>query len=589
MQENRQPSAELFNLAEAFCLDEMTANQAARLQEIVLHNPDAGTTFVEFLHMHALAEQFEAANVLGADNLITHAKPAEQHLDERRIGSSSDTRLPAQDAYQGSQSSLGLFAGLINVGRNSPVFATLCVATLIYGAFGFLVWQMSRFNATPGHQQAAFDAAAQSPVATLVSGAGCRWKGEGRPLTSGSPLLPGALRLASGVAEILLADGATVVLEGPANFNLETRNRGYLHRGKLVAIVPPRAIGFTVETDTATVVDLGTEFGIEVSKAGTTDVQVLQGSVDVNYRSVADGSKSPRRSVRMTAGSAKRFGAQSADPNVVNVTEIAPWLDKTPEAVKRVGKQQKLPPETKYATAVLADKPIGYWRFSDKGDPKAVDASGHGNHGEYIGFVSKNNPGICPNTSDQCIRFLGKAAAGYVQIRDFELPASFTVELWAKSETPQWNTAGWLLSGRGAHGLMIHPEPDERTWRFILMGDSEKDYHTVAIHTPAAISDRFHHYLGTYDVATDRACMYFDGVLVGAADQVFGDSRRQSPVNLSLYLGKDAPPNSGRDGEGWIDEAAFYDRVLSADSVLNHYRAAMNVPKAVKEESDSKK
>ncbi|NNC08530.1 hypothetical protein HJC10_37545 [Corallococcus exiguus] len=38
----------------------------------------------------------------------------------------------------------------------------------------------------------------------------------------------------------------------------------------------------------------------------------------------------------------------------------------------------------RYAAAVLADGPIGYWRLGEApGAMTAVDASGHGNHGEY--------------------------------------------------------------------------------------------------------------------------------------------------------------------------------------------------------------
>ena len=115
----------------------------------------------------------------------------------------------------------------------------------------------------------------QSPagdhVATLQSTAGATWWGTELPTTSGSRLVPGTLRLHSGVVEIEFDDGANVVLQGPATLEIQSRDGGFLHCGKLLARVPPSAVGVTIKTPTALVVDLGTEFGIVAGTSGTTD------------------------------------------------------------------------------------------------------------------------------------------------------------------------------------------------------------------------------------------------------------------------------------------------------------------------------
>ena len=59
-----------------------------------------------------------------------------------------------------------------------------------------------------------------------------------------------------------------------------TRTRAVL--GTLKAHVGKGAEGFTVETPRTTVVDLGTDFGIDVSRHGSTDVVVFNGMVDLH-------------------------------------------------------------------------------------------------------------------------------------------------------------------------------------------------------------------------------------------------------------------------------------------------------------------
>src|SRR5208337_2732796 len=59
--------------------------------------------------------------------------------------------------------------------------------------------------------------------------------------------------------------------------------------------------GFTVDTPTAVLKDLGTEFGVNVKDAQTADVQVFNGMVDVQHR----GSG---KTERLLTGKNRRFG-----------------------------------------------------------------------------------------------------------------------------------------------------------------------------------------------------------------------------------------------------------------------------------------
>jgi ferric-dicitrate binding protein FerR (iron transport regulator) len=111
----------------------------------------------------------------------------------------------------------------------------------------------------------------------------------------GDWLAAGTVRLDSGLVEVTFDSGASVVLEGPAEFRLESSKRGFLASGKLVAQVPGPAAGFIVNTPTANVVDLGTSFALDVSQSKGTEVHVLEGVVEVSSN---DSQAATKRTLR---------------------------------------------------------------------------------------------------------------------------------------------------------------------------------------------------------------------------------------------------------------------------------------------------
>jgi hypothetical protein len=119
------------------------------------------------------------------------------------------------------------------------------------------------------------------------------------------------VRLESGLMEITYNSGAKVILQGPVTYRVESAAGGFLSLGKLTARLEKGEGGrgkaerdgtqksgignqkspsplstihyplFTIKTPTATVTDLGTEFGVEVAKSGETTSHVFRGSVRV--------------------------------------------------------------------------------------------------------------------------------------------------------------------------------------------------------------------------------------------------------------------------------------------------------------------
>ena len=115
------------------------------------------------------------------------------------------------------------------------------------------------------------------PVAVLSDSYQARWAA---PLTS-HQLDAGPVTLEHGFAQLTFKNGARVILEGPAEVVLEKTDRMYLRKGKLTAMVEGKARGFTVRTDGATLVDLGTEFGVRAHDKGGGQAVVFDGKVQV--------------------------------------------------------------------------------------------------------------------------------------------------------------------------------------------------------------------------------------------------------------------------------------------------------------------
>jgi hypothetical protein len=119
-------------------------------------------------------------------------------------------------------------------------------------------------------------------LAVLTRSVRAEWA-EGSPAPGvGTGVAAGPLKLIAGLVQFEFYSGATLVIEGPADFEVRGADRLYCRSGKLRATVPPQARGFTVLSDAADLVDLGTEFGLEVTPDGATEAHVFTGKVEVH-------------------------------------------------------------------------------------------------------------------------------------------------------------------------------------------------------------------------------------------------------------------------------------------------------------------
>ncbi len=168
----------------------------------------------------------------------------------------------------------------------------------------------------PQHDSTTADVAdATEGFGRVVDAVGARYRDDEGPAV-GQRIGAGRWRLAAGLVELALDNGVRAVIAGPADLELVGPMRGFLHSGRVVCRVPPQAIGFTLETTEAEVIDLGTEFGVHSHNTVGTEVQVYAGEVVAEFKSPRPASP---RSQRLQGGEAVRI-AKGADtvPQALN-------------------------------------------------------------------------------------------------------------------------------------------------------------------------------------------------------------------------------------------------------------------------------
>jgi hypothetical protein len=291
MNGNREPLSDevlatVDRLASALIDGTCSTDEQAALESLLLTSPEARNRFRTLLHTESiLAWKF--------------ATPGHQ---------SPDAVDPGCNAVQ-------VLSGA-NHRRRVKISRQLLIATAAIAATVAVL--VIRPAATPSQPEIA-----TTPIAArLVDATDARW-GDGRILLLGAAVPQGPLRLLSGAAQIAFESGALVTLNAPAEIEVLGSSRLFLRSGRIVPFVPPAALGFTVVSPTGEVIDLGTEFSVNVDASGRTEVYVLDGQVDV-----AQGHADRGAPLRMSQG----FGSRLAADAALEVTDTPLVVDHFDEA-----------------------------------------------------------------------------------------------------------------------------------------------------------------------------------------------------------------------------------------------------------------
>jgi len=115
------------------------------------------------------------------------------------------------------------------------------------------------------------------------------------------------IQFEDGQIRLHFVSGAIVELKGPADLEFVSSLLARLHRGHATTSVSEEAIGFTIATRHADIVDLGTRFGVSVDESGEAAVVVFEGSVDLDYRRAIDETRGPFLRQNLVVGEAVRI------------------------------------------------------------------------------------------------------------------------------------------------------------------------------------------------------------------------------------------------------------------------------------------
>jgi len=241
--------------------------------------------------------------------------------------------------------------------------------------------------------------AAPAIVGRITDMVDCRWSNSKTEAIRREVALGQGFSLSTGLLEITYDTGAKVILQGPCAYRINSACGGFLALGRLTARVEKKAAIkegsgnihhsssikrhspnplFAVQTPTATVTDLGTEFGVEVSAEGRTDARVFEGAIRV----ATEAGKGDRRQDRICRqGEAVRVVPGKSAIRVIGEKEAsgAGYSRAMPARASAVECRS-------YAQMVLSLRPVIYYRMErpvGRVDPRlALDSAPGAHHGQ---------------------------------------------------------------------------------------------------------------------------------------------------------------------------------------------------------------
>lgn len=168
-------------------------------------------------------------------------------------------------------------------------------AIALFSMMGVLGWQMNR-------PTSASELTSTEPSATgfaiLAEHSDAVWSNQ--PHLDRGDLMPqGNIQMESGIAQLELFSGVTFIIEGAAEFEIHSPMEMTVAKGKIRALVPTAAQGFRISTASGDVVDLGTEFALDVTYEHA-DMHVLQGEIEWHPTSKAKRMLTDGESLRWT-------------------------------------------------------------------------------------------------------------------------------------------------------------------------------------------------------------------------------------------------------------------------------------------------
>lgn len=386
------------------------------------------------------------------------------------------------------------------------------------------------------------------PPGTMLAGeitgaANCRWADGCTPSNVEDQVFIGQqFVLEAGLLEITYTTGAKVILQGPATYQVNSVNSGCLSAGKLTGTVTTAsAKGFTVRTPTATVIDVGTEFGVEVGRTGETTSHVFRGAINLVTMS-ARGESTGFILSQNASARVERSPEYHDDPIVV------PCGSAKPEQFVRA--EQLLPFlrwQSQKETLRRKPKMLAYYDFQQKnGSPILLANVGPEGGSALDGTVKHATWCDGPVLGRRALEF--SSPSDYVWLNLAKATESLSLAAWVYIDSLESDLSGLLMSESVNR-------PGQVYWGIVDDGSIVCEIQGLqAIGQPRIQSGplidpgslrRWTHLAVCYDHRSQQVCFYRDGQLVNAV------AVTASP-KLAIQIG---PATIGR----WRDDKAIVD------------------------------
>ncbi|MEM8863982.1 MAG: hypothetical protein AAGF31_00360 [Planctomycetota bacterium] len=290
--------AELRRIVSLACDDALDERQKEQIERLLDEDRDLIPYYISMVQVDSLVEQSCGLSVLAPTGLGGESLLDQPHVESptSEAENSASSRSPESDYVDVAASRHSGARG--RRGPKFPKVKTRGFGISITTAAGFLV--AASLLIAFGVQVVRWSL----PAAHVVAMHAADWGDEGS-LEVGSAVRGSWNRLESGTVHLSFRRGAMVAITGPALFRATSPNSCDLVYGSLSAHINEEAVGFRVDTEEASVVDMSTGFRMTVDTDNNVSVHVTKGSVEMMRQGDSTG-------VELGAGEVGAYAARDA-------------------------------------------------------------------------------------------------------------------------------------------------------------------------------------------------------------------------------------------------------------------------------------
>ncbi len=430
---------------------------------------------------------------------------------------------------------------------------------------GILVWWVQSAANRPAEETM------HQGFAILTRTIDAEWHSDDSEHREGQVLPPGHLRLKSGLAQVEFFSGATLILQGETDLEIISTSEARCLSGKIRAHVPPAARGFVLRTPKGDIVDLGTDFAVDISDAKS-QVHVFEGEIEVHQKEQKTKSFKTGQGFELAS---RTPTSQAPEPgSFVSVANLDGRSDLSGRSrfEKWQSYSQKLRKDPRLIAYYTFDQPRS-WNRTLKNEA----LSGSELDGAIVGAKKVN--GRWPGRKN-ALEFKPTGSRTRVFIPDKFASLSFVC--WARVDSLDRHYNALFLSDSFQPGeLHWQIRNDGKLMLSIMHAAGKKGGNRTYFSPPIwdmTMSGQWIHLASVYDTKTQTVAHYVNGKSV-SNEKVIPERQIQTTRigageigNWGLPLRPDDPWFAIRNLNGAIDEFAIFSAALGTEEIYKMYR-----------------